>query len=77
MAQSEAAASPAVPPSTPLSNPGPSGPLSPLFLSDRLIALAEQAGKLGCKRTASRLIGLASTVLEEVSVPPPPSYRAG
>ena len=73
MAQSEALTSPAAP----ASSSAQSAPLSPLFLSDRLIALAEQAGKLGCKRTASRLIGLASTVLDEVAVPPASSYRAG
>ena len=57
--------------------PAKEPPLSPLFLSDRLIALAEQAGQLGCKTTAKRLIQLASTVLDETSVPPPPSYCAG
>ena len=57
--------------------PAAEPPLSPLFLSDRLIALAEQAGKLGCTTTAKRLIRLASTVLDETSAPPPPTYCAG
>lgn len=40
-------------------------PVSPLLISDRLIALAEQAGQVGCLVTARHLIRLASTVLDE------------
>ncbi len=50
--------------------------LSPLFLSDRLISLAEQAGQLGCPTTARRLIRLASTVLDEMPPPPAPGSIA-
>lgn len=39
--------------------------LSPLLLSDRLIALAEDAARAGLPATADRLIRLASTVFDE------------
>lgn len=52
-------------------------PVSPLLLSDRLIALAEQAQLVGCTATASRLVRLASTVLDEKSgFAPPARHRA-
>jgi hypothetical protein len=39
-------------------------PVSPLVLSDRLIALAEAADRAGFLSVAARLVRLASTVLE-------------
>ena len=39
--------------------------VSPLLLSDRLIALAEDAARAGLPATADRLVRLASTVFDE------------
>ncbi len=40
-------------------------PISPLILSDRLIALAQDADKAGLTGTASRLVTLACAVFDE------------
>ncbi len=39
--------------------------LTPLILSDRLITLAEDADRAGLPATATRLVRLACTVLDE------------
>ncbi len=41
-------------------------PPSPLMMSDRLISLAQEAGRAGCAATAERLVHLAHSVLDEV-----------
>ncbi len=43
----------------------PQPPCSELVLSDRLIALAEDAGRAGFTDTAERLITLACSVFDE------------
>ena len=43
----------------------PQPPCSELVLSDRLIALAEDAGRAGFTDTAEQLITLACTVFDE------------
>jgi hypothetical protein len=43
----------------------PSGPVSPMVLSDRLIVLAEAADRAGFTDTAERLITLACSVFDE------------
>jgi hypothetical protein len=40
---------------------------SPLMLSDHLITLAKEADRAGYPNTASRLVGLACTVFDEVA----------
>ena len=45
--------------------PSPAVPVSPLVLSDRLITLAQAADSAGLRGTATRLVRLAHTVLEE------------
>ena len=45
--------------------PSPAAPISPLVLSDRLITLAQAADSAGLRGTATRLVRLAHTVLEE------------
>jgi hypothetical protein len=40
---------------------------SPMMLSDHLITLAEEADRAGYTNTASRLVGLACTVFDEVA----------
>ena len=45
------------------------GPPSPLILCDRLIALAEQAGRAGYAATAEHLVHLAHSVFEERPTP--------
>lgn len=40
-------------------------PVSPLILSDRLLALAEDADRAGFTGTAARLLRLAHTVFDE------------
>jgi len=40
-------------------------PVSPLILSDRLIALAEAADRAGFQGTAEQLVCLACTVFDE------------
>jgi hypothetical protein len=52
-----------MPETTTLAIPKPS--FSELVLSDRLIALAEDAGRAGFIDTAERLITLACTVFDE------------
>lgn len=42
-------------------------PASPLILSDRLIALAQEADRAGHVGTASQLVRLAHTVLDEAT----------
>ena len=42
---------------------------SPLMLCDRLISLAQEAGRSGHRATATQLIRLAHTVLDEGAVP--------
>lgn len=46
-------------------------PVSPLVLSDRLIALAQAADRAGFTDTAGKLVHLACSVLDEA---PPPSH---
>lgn len=53
-----------------LSHPSPSSPgwphfASHLVLSDRLLALAEDADRAGCTITAQQLLALAHTVFDE------------
>ena len=38
---------------------------SPMVLSDRLLSLAEEADRAGCKTTAEHLLNLAHTVFDE------------
>ena len=45
------------------------GTVSPLVLSDRLIALAQDADRAGFTGTAARLVCLACNVLDEPPVP--------
>ncbi|MGC8475764.1 MAG: hypothetical protein ACP5NP_05360 [Acetobacteraceae bacterium] len=45
--------------------PRPQQPATALILSDRLIALAEDAERAGLPATASRLVRLACSVLDE------------
>ena len=45
--------------------PSPAAPVSALMLSDRLITLAKAADSAGLRSTATRLVRLAHTVLEE------------
>ena len=45
--------------------PPPPPPATALILSDRLIALAEDAERAGLHATASRLVRLACSVLDE------------
>ncbi len=45
-------------------------PSSPLILSDRLLALAEDADRAGMRLTAGRLVELACTVMDS-----PPPFR--
>jgi hypothetical protein len=42
-------------------------PVSPLFISDRLLTLAQQADDAGYAKAARRLLRLAITVLDEPS----------
>ncbi len=53
-----------------LSPPEPAVPAAPtpLMLSDRLISLAEAAEHAGLRATATRLVRLACTVLDEAPV---------
>ena len=46
------------------------GAVSPLVLSDRLIALAQDADRAGYTGTAEQLISLAYSVLDEAPQPP-------
>jgi len=46
------------------------GGVSPLVLSDRLIALAEDAARAGYAGTAEQLVCLACTVFDEVPQQP-------
>lgn len=52
--------------------PGPSfsSPVSPLVLSDRLLALAQDADRAGFTGTAERLLRLAHSVFDEVPAHP-------
>ena len=43
----------------------PTPPVSPLFISDRLLTLAEQADDAGYSKIARRLLRLAMAVLDE------------
>jgi len=45
---------------------------SPMILSDRLLSLAQDADRAGCRATAERLLALAHTVFDE----PAPHYHA-
>jgi hypothetical protein len=47
--------------------------LSPLMLSDRLLSLAEDAGKAGCTATADQLLLLAHSVFDDVADLPIPA----
>ncbi len=40
-------------------------PITPLILSDRLLALAQEAERAGYSTSATRLVGLAHTVFDE------------
>lgn len=42
---------------------------SPLILADRLISLAQEADRAGLHDSASRLLGLVYSVLDEEAVP--------
>lgn len=45
--------------------PVPCIPPSPLLLCDRLIGLAKDADRAGCKATAHRLVALLDTLFDE------------
>ena len=45
--------------------PGYQGPVSPLILADRLLALAQDAGRAGMNRPAEWLLNLAYQVYDE------------
>jgi hypothetical protein len=45
------------------------GAVSPLVLSDRLIALAKDADRAGYSGTAEQLVGLACSVFDETPQP--------
>ncbi len=44
--------------------PSPTPP-SPMILSDRLLSLAQDADRAGCRATAGQLLSLAHTVFDE------------
>jgi hypothetical protein len=50
-------------------SPRPTLPPSPLILCDRLIALAQEADRAGHLTTATQLLRLAHTVLDEEAAP--------
>lgn len=52
----------------PFADPVAPWPVTPLLLSDRLLPLAEQAGRAGMRLMAERILRLATVVLNE---PPP------
>lgn len=49
---------------------------SPLMLSDRLLALAEDADRAGCAITADHLVELAHSVFDDVAPARVPARRA-
>lgn len=49
----------------------PRATISPLFLADRMLTLAQQAERAGLADTAGALVRLAHTVLEEPAMPRP------
>ncbi len=51
--------------STPIVSPAYQGPVSPLILADRLLALAQDAGRAGMNRPAEWLLNLAYQVYDE------------
>jgi hypothetical protein len=48
---------------------------SPLVLSDRLLHLAEDADRAGCRLVAENLLSLAYSVFDEIAIRKLPRYR--